>query len=51
MYEIELINKAFTRCYGLKELYVNGNIDAINELSYQTGLKVDFLKSLDFRVL
>ncbi len=49
MYEIELINKAFIKCYGLKDLCIVGNIDAINELSYQTGLSVNFLKKLDFK--
>jgi hypothetical protein len=42
-WQIEIVNKAFKRCYGLKELVKNKNADAIKELSTQTGLRYSFL--------
>ncbi len=42
-FTIELINKAYQRCWGLKYL-VEKDSKYLSELSYQTGIRLDYLK-------
>ena len=42
-YQIDIIKNAFNRCWGLRELVKQLSPDGIKELSFQTGMREDFI--------
>lgn len=51
-FEINLIETAFKRCFGLKESFIeafrnedkNNQTEVVNTLSYQSGLRKNFIR-------
>ena len=42
-WQIEIIEAVFNRCWGLRQLVKDNNPNGMKELSFQTGMREDFL--------